>query len=132
MANKKFNSWIKNICMGWGFIMAGSLLASCNDLMHDDLPPCDMGVDLHSSTTTTCSVPTCSKIMWADSAYSYTTSRATSLLAMMPITMRHHSRSRTLTMPCESIWNRANTDSQPSPSKRNMKMHSRSQVPNSR
>ncbi len=46
MANKKFNSWIKNICMGWGFIMAGSLLASCNDLMHDDLPPCDMGVDL--------------------------------------------------------------------------------------
>lgn len=20
MANKKFNSWIKNICMGWGFI----------------------------------------------------------------------------------------------------------------
>ncbi len=46
MANKKFNSWIRNICMGWGFIMAGSLLASCNDLMHDDLPPCDMGVDL--------------------------------------------------------------------------------------
>ena len=46
MANKKFNSWIKNICMGWGFIMAGSLLASCNDLMHDDLPPCDMCVDL--------------------------------------------------------------------------------------
>lgn len=46
MANKKFNSWIKNICMGWGFIMAGSLLCSCNDLMHDDLPPCDMGVDL--------------------------------------------------------------------------------------
>lgn len=46
MANKKFNSWIKNICMGWGFIMAGSMLCSCNDLMHDDLPPCDMGVDL--------------------------------------------------------------------------------------
>lgn len=46
MANKKFNSWIKNICMGWGFIMAGSMLSSCNDLMHDDLPPCDMGVDL--------------------------------------------------------------------------------------
>ena len=46
MANKKFNSWIKNICMGWGIIMASSLLASCNDLMHDDLPPCDMGVDL--------------------------------------------------------------------------------------
>ena len=46
MVNKKFNSWIRNICMGWGFIMAGSLLASCNDLMHDDLPPCDMGVDL--------------------------------------------------------------------------------------
>lgn len=46
MVNKKFNSWIKNICMGWGFIMAGSMLSSCNDLMHDDLPPCDMGVDL--------------------------------------------------------------------------------------
>lgn len=46
MANKKFNSWIKNICMGWGFIMAGSMLCSCNDLMHDNLPPCDMGVDL--------------------------------------------------------------------------------------
>ncbi len=46
MANKQFNSWIKTICRGWGFIMAGSLLASCTDLMHDDLPPCDMGVDL--------------------------------------------------------------------------------------
>ena len=111
MANKKFNSWIKNICMGWGFIMAGSLLASCNDLMHDDLPPCDMGVDLQFKYDYNVQRADMFNDHVADSAYSYTTSRATSLLAMMPITMRHHSRSRTLTMPCESIWNRANTDS---------------------
>jgi len=31
----------------FGTIVAlGSMLSSCNDLMHDDLPPCDMGVDL--------------------------------------------------------------------------------------
>ena len=61
MANNKLHSWIKNIRMEWGFdslaaisrtaafssiVALGSLLASCNDLMHDDLPPCDMGVDL--------------------------------------------------------------------------------------
>ena len=27
-------------------VALGSMLSSCNDLMHDDLPPCDMGVDL--------------------------------------------------------------------------------------
>ncbi len=32
MANKKFNSWIKNICMGWGFIMAGSMLSKLQRL----------------------------------------------------------------------------------------------------
>ena len=61
MANKKLHSWIKNIRMEWGFdslaaisrttafssiVALGSMLSSCNDLMHDDLPPCDMGVDL--------------------------------------------------------------------------------------
>lgn len=61
MANKKLHSWIKNIRMEWGFdslaaisrtaafgtiVALGSMLSSCNDLMHDDLPPCDTGVDL--------------------------------------------------------------------------------------
>ena len=61
MANKKLHSWIKNIRMEWGFdslaaisrltaissiVALGSMLCSCNDLMHDDLPSCDMGVDL--------------------------------------------------------------------------------------
>ena len=61
MANNKLHSWIKNIRMEWGFdslaaisrtaafgtiVALGSMLSSCNDLMHDDLPPCDMGVDL--------------------------------------------------------------------------------------
>ena len=61
MANKKLHSWIKNIRMEWGFdsmaaisrtaafgtiVALGSMLSSCNDLMHDDLPSCDMGVDL--------------------------------------------------------------------------------------
>ena len=46
MANNKFYSWFKNIHMGWSIIMACGLLCSCHDLMHDDLPPCDMGVDL--------------------------------------------------------------------------------------
>ena len=47
MANNKLNSWFRNIRMGWSFIMACGLLCSCHDLMHDDLPPCDMGVDLN-------------------------------------------------------------------------------------
>ena len=61
MANNKLHSWIRNIRMEWGFdslaaisrtaafgtiVALGSMLSSCNDLMHDDLPPCDMGVDL--------------------------------------------------------------------------------------
>ena len=61
MANNKLHSWIKNIRMEWGFdslaaisrtaafssiVALGSMLCSCNDLMHDDLPSCDMGVDL--------------------------------------------------------------------------------------
>lgn len=61
MANNKLHSWIKNIRMEWGFdslaaisrtaafssiVALGSMLSSCNDLMHDDLPSCDMGVDL--------------------------------------------------------------------------------------
>lgn len=61
MANNKLHSWIKNIRMEWGFdsmaaisrtaafgtiVALGSMLSSCNDLMHDDLPPCDTGVDL--------------------------------------------------------------------------------------
>lgn len=61
MANNKLHSWIKNIRMEWGFdslaaisrtaafgtiVALGSMLSSCHDLMHDDLPPCDMGVDL--------------------------------------------------------------------------------------
>lgn len=32
--------------MGWSVVMACCLLCGCNDLMHDDLPPCDTGVDL--------------------------------------------------------------------------------------
>ena len=63
MANNKLHSWIKNIRMEWGFdsltaisraaafssiVALGSMLSSCNDLMHDDLPSCDMGVDLQS------------------------------------------------------------------------------------
>ena len=54
MANNKLHSWIKNIRMEWGFdslaaisrtaafssiVALGSMLSSCNDLMHDDLPP---------------------------------------------------------------------------------------------
>ena len=61
MANNKLHSWIKKIRMEWGFdslaaisrtaafssiVALGSMLSSCNDLMHDDLPSCDMGVDL--------------------------------------------------------------------------------------
>jgi hypothetical protein len=61
MANKKLHSWIKNIRMERRFdslaaisrttafssiVALGSMLCSCNDLMHDDLPSCDMGVDL--------------------------------------------------------------------------------------
>ena len=61
MANNKLHSWIKNIRMEWGFdslaaisrtaafgtiVALGSMLSRCHDLMHDDLPPCDMGVDL--------------------------------------------------------------------------------------
>ena len=67
MANNKLHSWIRKIRMEWGFdslaaisrltaisrttafssiVALGSMLSSCNDLMHDDLPPCDMGVDL--------------------------------------------------------------------------------------
>ena len=67
MANNKLHSWIRKIHMEWGFdslaaisrltaisrttafssiVALGSMLSSCNDLMHDDLPPCDMGVDL--------------------------------------------------------------------------------------
>ncbi len=61
MANNKLHSWIRKIRMEWGFdslaaisrtaafgtiVALGSMLSSCNDLMHDDLPSCDMGVDL--------------------------------------------------------------------------------------
>lgn len=47
MANNKLYSWFRNIHMSWTLIMACGLLCSCHDLMHDDLPPCDMGVDLN-------------------------------------------------------------------------------------
>ncbi len=41
MANKNLHRWFKNtrMAMAFGSIIAlGSLLGSCNDLMHDDLP----------------------------------------------------------------------------------------------
>ncbi len=132
MANKKFNSWIKNICMGWASSWLNSLLASCNDLMHDDLPPCDMGVDLQFK-------------------YDYNVQRADMFkdhvggLSVFVydeqgnFIARHDAYNDATSQPLKDPnyampinLEQANTASPPSPSKRNTKMHSRSQVPNSR
>ena len=78
MANNKLHSWIKNIRMEWGFdslaaisrtaafgtiVALGSMLSSCHDLMHDDLPLAIWELTCSSSTTTTSSALICSTIM---------------------------------------------------------------------